>query len=131
MRVRVFFAIILAMVLPGTAPLADLRHSGDPPTFTVEEQAIIRRNAALVALADRDPWLVRQVLDAITAAARQSKNEPGPDRAGRMALEREPAPEPARNPDLEQFGRASPEAAHDLFQLIKKASAGTKRSGTQ
>ena len=37
-------------------------------------------------------------------------------------------PNPKSNPGLENFGRASLEAAHDLFQLIKKT--GQKRQSS-
>jgi hypothetical protein len=103
-----------------------------PRPFSIAEEAIIERNEALRSAYQTDPALVRRVLDAMKSRG-QSKDKqrdvfgPGaPGAPGRDA----PAPpgediDPAANPDLAIFQRGSPEAAHDLFQLLKKA-AGRK-----
>lgn len=122
---RLHFALLLALALPAGPALADLVSSTTPPQFTAEEQTLIRRNAALDELAPSDPWVVRYALDEIAKA----RSETPPDSSDRAAVRRryERPPEPERNPDLDQLGRASPEAAHDLFLLIKKAAEGAKR----
>ncbi len=118
MSSKILMALVLTFVIASDPAFAEVRHGEAPPAFTAAEQVIIHRNAALLALVGRDPWLVRRVLDAIetTATSRSSVMV-----EGRENQRREPAPDPARNPDLDQLGRASPEAAHDLFQLIKQA----------
>jgi hypothetical protein len=93
------------------------------PGFTDSDLVIIHRNAALSAIVDRNPALVRRVLDAIASAQADAMSRAGA-RSGRDARPKryELTPDPARNPDLDQLDRSSPEAAHDLFQLIKQAS---------
>jgi hypothetical protein len=105
--------------------------SAAPRPFTIAEEAIIDRNETLRSLYQTDPALVRRVLDAIKSRG-QSKDRqrdvfgPGaPGNAGsdpRDLSQAEATFDPATNPDLAIFQRASPEAAHDLFQLLKKAS---------
>ncbi len=121
---RIVIALIAAIILPGASARAELAAQ---PIFTVAEQAIIHRNAALTLLTKSDPWLVRQVLDAI--AQSQARQGDARDAAGQTAASAryERPPEPEHNPDLDHLGRSSPEAAHDLFQLIKKAVATTKK----
>jgi hypothetical protein len=126
MLTRLHLALLLALALPAASGRADLIHSNAPPDFTAAEQSVIHRNAALDQLVKRDPWLVRRVLDAIARSGAET-----PDISDRTAVRRryERPPQPDRNPDLDHLGRSSPEAAHDLFLLIKKAAAGGKRSG--
>jgi hypothetical protein len=128
MRNRLHLALLLALALPVTPGRADLIHSTAPPEFTVEEQSVIHRNVALDQLVQRDPWLVRRALDEIS----KSNAEASPDFSDRTAVRHryERPPQPERNPDLDHLGRSSPEAAHDLFLLIKKAAAGGKRTNT-
>lgn len=128
---RILAALTLALAMAGDMAgdpaLADLRHAEALPAFSASEQAIIHRNAALSALVGTDPWLVRRVLDAITVAG---ASRSGGDAERTPPRQYERPPEPARNPDLDYLGRSSPEAAHDLFQLIKRASenkGGTRR----
>jgi hypothetical protein len=120
---RILAALALALAFTSDPAFAALCHEDASPLFTASEHAIIDRNAALAALVGRDPGLVRCVLDAIAAA--------GASRSGAGTKQRkyERAPDPARNPDLDYLGRSSPEAAHDLFQLIKRASRGSKGNG--
>ncbi len=119
---RILTALTLAFVIATDPAFADIRHTGARPEFTAADRVIIDRNTALGALVNRDPWLVRRVLDAIAKAA----TKPAADEFERSTPRREPAPNPAQNPDLDNLGRSSPEAAHDLFQLIKRASNGKK-----
>lgn len=118
MRNRILLAIGLATALPSAGAWAQA--SGEPGAFTAQEQTIISRNAALSGLVDRDPQLVRKVLDAIASAETMRVGpglEPPDDKSGRGQT-----PDPSHNPDLRQLERVSPEAALDLFQRIKRAS---------
>jgi hypothetical protein len=99
-------ALALWSVAPGRA-------EADRP-LTPPERAIVARNASLAALDDQA--LVRRALEALgTAAASAPRSGLPGDLFGPF--------DPAADPDLAILQRASPEAAHDLFQLIKKASA--------
>ena len=99
------------------------------PRFTFAEEVVIARNDALVALLPVDPWGVRRILDAL-ALAKQRPDRPKPapesgrhrDIPGREApVEEVIPPDAASNPDLNLlFQRSSPEAAYDLFQILKR-----------
>lgn len=123
---KVWTAIILlvcAMLQPAIA---------GPRPFTIAEEAIIERNDALRSVYETDPGLVRRALDAMKFRS-QGKDKQrdvfGPATPGNPGGEAPILPgdaiDPATNPDLAIFQRGSPEAAHDLFQLLKKA-AGRK-----
>jgi hypothetical protein len=120
MKRRFHLAVLLIFALPIGGAIAQTPTSAGS-TFSAEEQAVIQRNSALNAVLSRDPALVRRVLDAMASA------NTGGARSSDGGKPRKPErpPNPKKNPDLENFGRASPEAAHDLFQLLKKA--GQKR----
>jgi hypothetical protein len=85
----------------------------DTPVFTHEETVIIRRNATLSEVSKTNPWIVRKLFDAV------EQTSPGKD------LQTAPADGDSTDPDLDQMQRASPEAAHDLFQLLKQAGKKT------
>jgi hypothetical protein len=98
----------------------------ETPRFTLAEERIIARNEALSALLASDPWGVRRIVDAM-AAAKQPRGKV----KGRKRDMAEPRSgdgtvpfDPLRNPDLVIFQRASPEAAYDLFQLLKRVGNG-------
>jgi hypothetical protein len=99
------------------------------PRFTFAEEVIIARNDALVALLPVDPWGVRRILDALTSAKEQPDAPKPAPRAGKhrdiLGGESLPdgvvPPDAASNPDLILlFQRSSPEAAYDLFQILKR-----------
>jgi hypothetical protein len=130
MQIMVVLAV-LAIIVESDVSMAQSRTEAASPNFTPGEQAIIDRNAALAAIIDSDPGLVRRVLDSIEAAQAGSGSRSSVPRASRSGRGRrqktERPPDPNHNPDLDQLGRLSPEAAHDLFQLIKNASKGTNK----
>lgn len=121
MNLKVPVALLIAFW--GSISLADLRHNAEGPQFTPAEAAIIGRNPTLQNLRQRDPWLVRQAVDLIGKA--ETKSSESRARAGTTRL-----PDFGANfgndPDLQKLERASPEAAHDLFLLIKKAVSRIK-----
>lgn len=124
---RTFCALLVAFAMAPHGAGAEQR--GTPPKFSFSEQIIIERNDTLVQLVAIDPWGVRTVLDSIDSArklrpeqkltARTKKNRD-------LSNDRERAEDkrlldPAKNPDLHiLFQRTSPEAAYDLFQIIKR-----------
>ena len=111
--------VIAAMLGVMTDPaIAELR--GVPkgaPDFTTDELLMIWRNLALAEAVKVDPWVVRGLLDSL--------ERPGEHEAvsGRTAEPRLPSElfDHKANPDADRLQRASPEAVHDLFQLIKQA----------
>ena len=97
------------------------------PRFTLAEESIIARNDMLSALLAVDPVGVRKIVDALVA----SKQRPSSAKHKRgRTVDKPPSGDgvvvidPARNPDLIVFQRASPEAAYDLFQLLKQVTGG-------
>lgn len=112
--------LALTLGLGGTAA-ADIEADPPQPAFTAADRATIARNASLREAAARDPWVVYRVLRAIDtgvpAAGSPREESPAPD-------SKPPADgfDSARDPDLGNLQRVAPEAAHDLFMLIKKAT---------
>jgi hypothetical protein len=93
------------------------------PAFSQAESEIIHRNATLTLLVNDDPWVVRRFLDAL---ADVEAHKSLMSRDGQINVPTEKPPEsfdPDENPDVDRMQRASPEAVHDLFQLLKQAAA--------
>jgi hypothetical protein len=119
---------LLAFVLAGggkaTAQMRALPEG--MPSFSSAEVLLINRNDALRALVERSPWAARHVLDVM------SQSELGQARSMPIAPSG-PVPEtlelPGRNPDIDRTMRASPEAARDLFQLLKQVSQQQRPQG--
>jgi hypothetical protein len=97
----------------------------DAPRFTLAEETLIARNEALLALLPIDPHGVRKIVDAVVAAKEKPPTASAPAR-DRQRDVNAVVIDPARNPDLEVFQRASPEAAYDLFQLLKRVGGRAK-----
>jgi hypothetical protein len=116
----------VAMSYPIEAKPRDAR----PATFSAEEERVIARNEALTALVKKNPQAVRRVLDLIeNAHVRKTEglevgSSAGDGKRGPVAKLNKSF-DPKANPDLEQLLGSSPEASHDLFQLLKRA--GVKR----
>jgi len=120
---QVFLPVIFVCCWAIESSSAGLVGLPEIPTFSADDTLIIRRNEALAALTETDPWLVRRALDAMaTAPAVSSRSADTPsNNKGKRKSGYEQPPQPQRNPDLDSFSRTSPEAAHDLFLLIKQA----------
>lgn len=112
--------LIVAYLIAGiTEPaFADLQGVPiDAPEFTHEETIIIERNATLLEVSKTNPWIVRQLFDTVEKTqSGQSETSPSPSDSN----------DNATDPDLDRMQRASPEAAHDLFQLLKQAGQKAK-----
>jgi hypothetical protein len=117
------FAIMIWIVL-SAAPSSAQGDRGKPQ-FSFAEEVIIARNDALGELLPLDPQGVRRILDAL-APKQQDAPPPGSAPTGRqLDVLGEPAlpdgVDAASNPDLKLlFQRSSPEAAYDLFQILKR-----------
>ena len=111
MHPKNFLSIAIASLLIGPA-FADLAGSSLQPSFSKEEQIIIDRNSSLLELSKSNPWIVRRILDALEAVTSgDGDNRPPP----------QPSNDAPQDPDFDRMQRASPEAVHDLFQLLKQA----------
>jgi len=112
------FAIIFALSGAARGQLGS--HKQDAPRFTIAEQIIIARNEALNELLESNPWAIRTIMDVLVAGKQRASPRASTEKrqrdAGSIRLD------PQRNPDLEAFQRSSPEAAYDLFQLLKRAA---------
>jgi hypothetical protein len=125
---RACLAIVSAVLIFASA--AAHGETQRAPRFTLAEESIIARNDLLSALLAVDPVGVRKIVDALVASKQRpsTKNKRGrtvdkpPSGDGALVID------PARNPDLIVFQRASPEAAYDLFQLLKQV-AGSSSGG--
>jgi hypothetical protein len=105
--------LLIAVIVSTTVALADVKGGPNPPTFTPEEAALIKRDPRLVAAAKDHPWHLRCALDAWDDIRRSAPGKP------------EPCPQVPPEP-----GRASTEGPFDLLQILKEAaggSGGTKR----
>lgn len=109
-----------------------------PMEFTARERSLIARNETLRATAERNPALARRAMRAMAASRDGSRSMVTGTRELR-AEQRQGSPQAGkpprrrngfdanRDPDMNQYQRSSPEAAHDLFQLLKRASDGSTR----
>jgi hypothetical protein len=114
-------AVALVLGLGLTAPAgADLVADPARPGFDAAARAVIARNESLRRAAATAPWLVRRAVDAIVALPPEPQEAPRPPETRRAAPTDD---RPSADPDLDRLMRASPEAARDLFQLIKKAGS--------
>ena len=120
---RIIFGILACAMLSAT--VAASGPNSAPPNFTFAEQVIIARNDALNELLPLNPMGVRKILDTMAAAKEQPVRPKTPryrdvfggDNASKDSLRLDPA----KNPDLDiLFQHASPEAAYDLFQILKQ-----------
>ena len=109
----------LALIVGFARPLrAELLPDPVLPHFSTEDLTRIERNATLRELYLHNPWLTFRVLQSMDEAVASRRDLlPGPASS--------PAASPfdeKRDPDLGELQRVAPEAAVDLFAMIKKAS---------
>jgi hypothetical protein len=98
--------------------------------FTADDEIIIARNDLMQDLRRASPQDLRRILDALAFVNTKRNDDPEFHRRPARRLQQgsdaeSPAFDPERNPDLEVYQRSSPEAAHDLFQLLKKIRSGS------
>jgi len=107
MHARQAAGLLIAFAVSTTAALADVKGGPNPPTFTPEEMALIKRDPRLVAAAQDHPRHLRCALDAWDDIRRSAP------------AKREPCPPVPPEP-----GRASAEGPFDLLQILKEAAGG-------
>jgi hypothetical protein len=134
-RRRLFVLAVLAAISADPAAAELLGVPAGQPSFSASERLVIRRNAVLQSNVTQNPWLVRRALDvlaeidagnrAISRATEppMSRSDPAASSMPGDDFDRQ------RNPDLDRASRASPEALHDLFQLIKQAGSTKPKGG--
>ena len=98
--------------------------------FTAADEIIIARNEVTRDLRRTHPRDLRRILDALAFANVKRNDDPDFHRRPARRVPQNnnaerPAFDPERNPDLEIYQRSSPEAAHDLFQLLKQVRPGS------
>ncbi len=99
-------ALLCILVMLGEfagAAQADPAAPQPPPRFSKSDSAVIGRNELLRAIVDKDPWLVRRILDAM---------ERMHGAAGGL--------DPAKDPDLATASRTA-EGSVEWFELLKRA----------
>jgi hypothetical protein len=90
-------------------------------SLTSVEREFVSRNPLLVSLQREDPKGFRKVLDLLVA---HNEAKQAPSRKRRIPLREEgPNLDVTGNPDLQDLQKSSPEAAHELFQVLKQAGA--------
>lgn len=104
---------ILALTLGFARPAsADMSATNAEPSFTPAEVELIARNESLRNALKTEPWLVLRAVKLLEEP--RIGREVVIDHGGRSAL-------PRPNPDMGKLERIAPEAAQDLFALLKKA----------
>lgn len=88
--------------------------------FSADEQAVIARNASLRTASATAPAAVRRALDALAAGTARAGAALGPD-----PETPQDGFDPTVDPDLAALQRVSPEAAHDIFQVLKQVGTAS------
>jgi hypothetical protein len=120
--------LAVALILGFASPVrADLTSDPALPQFSKTDVERIERNATLRELYLYNPWLTYRVLRTIDEETGKETRKSNRDNVpGAAAPSSGPAPfDEKRDPDLGQLQRVAPEAAVDLFALIKKAGASS------
>ncbi len=91
--------------------------SSSYPSFSKAEMSIINRNKTLRSLAKSSPKAVRQVLDVMQRNQIGSRSATSVGDDGLQSRD-----ESAADPDIDELERSNPEAARDLFLLIKRVA---------
>ena len=112
-----FLRVVLACTALAMAGAPPGRAASEPPS----EATLLKQNPDLARLAKADPERYRQARAIIDAA--KDKPPSGGRGASTPPLDKKSRDLVARNPALEQVMNASPEAMHDLLQLLRQASS--------
>jgi hypothetical protein len=120
---KISLAIVAAAALFAVSPASGSDKA--PLKFSFAEEVVIARNDALNELLPLNPLGVRKILDAMTAFKQQPAGPKTPRYRDVFGTDGAPKEslrlDPLKNPDLDiLFQRASPEAAYDLFQILKQ-----------
>lgn len=99
-------AAICLLLSAGSPAIADTKSLPEYPAFSSSDLDTIARSNELRQALQKEPWLVYRVLRSVDGTV--------PDRK---------AP-----PEAAPSQRVAPEAADDLFQLLKKAAEGAKKN---
>jgi hypothetical protein len=111
MRIETVIAAVLVLSQISAAAAAE-PHSSASPQFSAAETGTVGRNELLRALIETDPWLVRQILDAV--AERSAKNS---DEFVARALD---GIDRVKNPDIVSSTRTAA-ASVEWINLLRRA----------
>lgn len=103
-------ALVILGELSGTARAELLGQPASPPRFSKSDTSIITRNELLSAIVDKDPWLVRRMLDALE----RLHGTTAPSAQSIAGLD------PKRDPDLAGATRTA-EGSVEWLELLKRA----------
>jgi hypothetical protein len=126
MRYETLIAAVLVLSQIGASPvMAQTPDNAGSPQFTAAETSTVGRNELLRALIETDPWLVRQILDAVA-----QRNPPGGDEFVNDALA---GIDRKKNPDIVSATRSAAASVEWITLLRRardeKATAQGKPSG--
>jgi hypothetical protein len=111
---------LIVLTLGISSAHADMIGSPDMPAFSRADLAVIERNEALKQNFHEAPWLVYKILRAL--------EHPQDRRAVLDTSALRKKFDGRHDPDLAGLERTEPEAAHDLFLLLKKAKGGVAKT---
>jgi hypothetical protein len=117
MRLETLIAAMLVLSQLPSSATAEPNNGSSCPQFSAPETRIVGRNELLRALIESDPWLVRQILDAVA----QPKARNSDDFLAR-ALE---GIDRAKNPDIVSATRTA-DASIEWIDLLRRARAEKK-----
>ena len=75
MRFESLIAAVLVLSQVSSLAMAEPRDSSPSPQFNASETRTVGRNELLRALIETDPWLVREILDAVAERNAKNSNE--------------------------------------------------------
>lgn len=87
-----------------------------------EERDFVSRNPLLVTLQQDDPGAFRKLMAMLSAQAEKTRQPPA-SRQRQIPLRKEADVDLSGNPDLQELQKSSPEAAHELFLVLKQVGA--------
>jgi hypothetical protein len=122
MRIETVIATVLVLSQISAAVAAEPQNNSASPQFSAAETGTVGRNELLRALIETDPWLVRQILDAI--AERSAKNS---DEFVARALD---GIDRAKNPDIVSSTRTAA-ASVEWINLLRRARDEKEAIGGQ
>jgi hypothetical protein len=114
MRFESLIAAVLVLSQVSSLAMAEPRDSSTSPRFSATETRTVGRNELLRALIETDPWLVRQILDAV--AERNAKNSNEFVARALDGIDR------TKNPDIVSSTRTAA-ASVEWIELLRRARA--------
>src|ERR1700730_14674351 len=112
MRIETILAALVVLANLSGQAQADFKGRSVPPHFSAAETRTIGRNELLLAIIERDPWLVRRILDLVAQHSQNSGQN-----AFASALK---GIDPLKNPDLAGDARTA-DSSVEWIELLRRA----------